>query len=349
MRSIFRQPGLFLILLILVSACNSGKSSKTDEPKRMSTVPVVEGFIVKPGLLDQSITVSGSLKAFEETVLMPDISGRVVKVNLPEGKYVTKGTLLVKLFDADMQATLKKLQTQLEISKQTLKRQEELLKVEGISQLEVDQTRLQATSVEDDISVLLAQLSKTEVVAPFDGVVGLRNISVGAQVTPNTPLATIREVNRLKLDFSVPEKYSREIITGKTVQFTVQGMDTSFNARILAEEGGIEQSTRNLRVRAVVDQAGLRLDPGTFAKVVIPLAIIPDALMIPTQSVIPQERNKKVIVAREGKAVFTTIITGTRRPTDIEVTEGLKAGDTIVTTGLLFLKPDDRLKFSRVR
>jgi membrane fusion protein (multidrug efflux system) len=172
---------------------------------------------------------------------------------------------------------------------------------------------------------------------------------VGAQVTPNTPLATIREVDKLKLDFSVPEKYSREIHEGKVVKFTAQGIDTSFTARVIAGEGGIDMSTRSLRVRAVVEHLNVRLDPGTFAEVMIPLTIIPDALMIPTQAIIPSERNKKVIVARNGRAVFATVTTGTRRPSDIEVTSGIRAGDTIVTTGILFLKPDDPLKFSKVR
>ncbi|MDD4602340.1 MAG: efflux RND transporter periplasmic adaptor subunit [Bacteroidales bacterium] len=334
-----------LLLAFLFTSCGNGKNQ---QGARQNATQVVEGFIVKPSLLEPTITVSGTLKSFEETVLMPDISGRVVMINLPEGKFIKKGTLLVKLFDADLQASLRKLQTQLEIARQTKKRQTELLTVSGISELEYDQTTLQVNAISDDIEVLKAQISKTEVLAPYDGVIGLRNISLGTQVTPSTPLTTIRDANHLKLDFSVPEKYSQDIYDGKMISFSVQGADTSFPAHIMAAENGIEAATRNLRVRAVVNGQFSELRPGVFATVEVPLAIIPDALMIPTQSVIPQERNKKVIVARNGKALFVTILTGTRRSKDIEVVSGLNAGDTIVTTGILFLRPNSILKFSKI-
>jgi membrane fusion protein, multidrug efflux system len=341
------------LLAFLVSSgiisCQSGKNGKNNAGKKISVDLSIEGYIVKPTILDNSIIVSGTLKAFEETVLMPDVAGRVVMINLPEGKFVKKGTLLVRLFDEDLQANFKKLQTQLLIAQQTKKRQEELLKVSGISELEYDQTTLQVNSILDDLEILKAQISKTEVLAPFDGVIGLRNVSVGAQVTPNTPLTTIRDNNHLKLDFSVPEKYSRDVAEGKIVNFSIQGVDTVYHARIMASEGGIEANTRNLRVRAVVEQYDASLSPGVFAKVELPLGINPQALMIPTQAVIPQERDKKVIVARSGKAQFVVVKTGVRRATDIEVTDGLAPGDTVVTTGLLFLKPKASLKFSRIR
>ena len=349
MKRFLKITAIPLLAISLMFSCSSGKDPKNAGEKKASGPQMVEGFIVKPSVVSQSITVSGTLKSFEETVLMTDISGRVVNINLPEGKFVKKGTVLVKLFDADMQATLKKLQTQLKIAEQTKKRQAELLAVSGISELEYEQTGLQVSSITDDIEVLKAQITKTEVLAPYDGTIGLRNISVGAQVTPGTPLATIRELNQMKLDFSVPEKYAGEIRAGKKVRFSIQGADTLFSATITAAEGGIDAATRNLKVRALVDQRDGILNPGSFAKVEIPLTVKPDALMIPTQAVIPQERNKKVIVARDGQAAMLTVKTGIRRPDDIEVTEGLKVGDTVVVTGVMFLKPKSALKFSKIR
>lgn len=331
----------------LLLACTSGGAEKKQNSLK-SDAPAVEGYVVKPSLLDQSITVSGSLKSYEETVLMTDVSGRIVQINLPEGNFVKKGTLLVKLFDADLQANLRKLQTQLKLAEQTKKRQAELLSVSGISQLEYDQTELQVNSIGNDIDVVKAQISKTEVLAPYDGIIGLRNVSVGAQVTSSTPLATIREERNLKLDFSVPEKYASEIRPGMKVQFSVQGVDSLWPARVIATEGGVETTTRNLKVRAVIERSDPLLQPGAFAKVEIPLSVNPAALMIPTQAVIPQERNKKVIVSRDGAAQSVTIKTGTRKAGEIEVTEGLKAGDTIVVTGVMFIKPKARLKFSKI-
>jgi membrane fusion protein (multidrug efflux system) len=304
---------------------------------------------VKPVVLDQVITISGTLKPFEETVLMPEVAGRVVYINLSEGGYVKQGTLLVKLFDDDLQAQLKKSQAQQKIVEQTQYRQNELVKLNGISQLDFDQTVLQINSIKADIEVLKVQIRKTEVHAPFDGTIGLRNISIGAQVTPGTALATIRDVRQLKLDFSVPEKYSREIKQGVKVQFTVQGDDNKYGATVIATEQGIESGTRNLNGRALVDNNSTSLIPGTFANVELSLGKDKGALMVPTQSVIPQERTKQLIVARNGRAKFVTIKTGVRNVSSVEVVSGINSGDTVVITGVLFLKPDAVLNFSAVR
>jgi len=341
----------FLIISFSVitgmSSCNSRSSGSNNTGKQGVNKLFVDGFIVKPTTLDQTIAISGTLIPFEETILMPDLSGRVVFINLPEGKFAKKGTLLVKLFDGDLQAGLKKLQTQLKIAEQTRKRQNELLKVNGISQLEYDQTDLQVNSIMDDIEVMKAQITKTEIVAPFDGMIGLRNVSVGAQVNPSIALATIRNVDQLKLDFSVPEKYSKEISEGKKVAFTVQGDETKYEAKVMASEEGIDEQTRNLRVRAIISGKKTTLRPGAFANVELSLSENKDALMIPTQAIIPQEMDKKVIVSKSGRAIFVTVKTGIRQSSKIEVLEGLKQGDTLAVSGLLFIKPKAALKFSK--
>jgi membrane fusion protein (multidrug efflux system) len=308
----------------------------------------VEGFVVKPIAVDQSIAISGTLKPFDETVLMPDVSGRVVTINLPEGKFVKQGALLVKLFDGDVQASLKKSIAQLEIAEQTEKRQAELLKVSGISQSDYDQALLLVHSINADIEVLKAQIRKTEILAPFDGVIGLKNISIGAQVTPSTPIATIRAVKSLKLDFSVPEKYGDELKPGLKVTFTIQGNDSKFDAMVIATEEGIDASTRNLNARALVKNTSALLKPGAFANVELQLKEIKNALMVPTQAIIPQELKKQLIVEKDGKAKFVNVLTGVRQASNIQVLTGVAPGDTIVTTGILFLKPGMNLKFSKV-
>ena len=163
------------------------KPTTTRQPKAI-LLDFIEGVIARPALLEQNIVVSGTLKPFEETVLMPDVGGRVVSINFQEGMHVTKGTLLVQLFNDDLKAQLHKLQAQKDLAEQTEKRQSELIKINGISQLDYDQSVLQVNSFNADIEVIMAQLRKTEIVAPFDGVIGLRNVSVGAVVSPvNSP------------------------------------------------------------------------------------------------------------------------------------------------------------------
>jgi membrane fusion protein (multidrug efflux system) len=335
-------------LICTLFSCSSKIKEKSSPNKQVNVISDVEGFIVKPTLIDQTISISGTLKPFEETVLMPDVVGRVVKINLEEGKFVTQGTLLIKLFDEDLQAQLHKSMAQLDLAEQTQERQSELMKISGISQLDYDQSVLQVHSIKADVEVLKAQIRKTEVIAPFDGIIGLRNVSLGAEVTPSTPLVTIRAVKQLKLDFSVPEKYANQVKKGSKVQFTVQGDDKKYEAEVSATEEGIDPVTRNLKVRAIVKINTTSLVSGAFANVEFKLNENNHALMVPTQAIIPRERDKQLIVVKSGKAAFVKVKTNIRQAAMIEVTDGIAAGDTIVTTGLLFIKPGISLRFSKV-
>jgi membrane fusion protein (multidrug efflux system) len=346
MKKISLLKNILILPVAFLCLCSSG-ASKNLQPIKQG-IPAVEGFVVKPIVLEQTIAISGTLKPFEETVLMPEVAGRVVTINLQEGKSVKQGTLLVKLFDGDLQASLKKSTAQLELAEQTEKRQSELLKISGISRSDYDQSVLQIHSINADIEILKAQLRKTEVLAPFDGVIGLRTISIGAEVTPGMALATIRAVQQLKLDFSVPEKYSNQVKQGLKVKFSVLGDDAPHEATVIATEEGIDVATRNLKARAVVKNKDAALKPGAFANVELQLGENKNALMVPTQAVIPQERTKQLIIVKNGKAKFITVSTGVRQASNIEVLDGITAGDTVVTTGLLFLKPGSDLKFSKV-
>jgi len=322
------------------------KDKKQDSKEKVQKK--VDAFVTKPSLLISEITVTGSLLAYDEVDLKNEVAGRVVKLNLPEGKFVKKGTLLAKLYDDDLQATLRKLQSQLAIQERIYKRQTELVKVNGISQNDYEQTLLQVSTIKADIAEEKALIRKTEVKAPFDGVIGLKNISIGAVVSSSTLLATIRTSNKLKLDFYVPEKYGPEITTGMKVKFSMYNEDKLYDATVIATEKGINNTTRNLKVRAVISTSSKELIPGAFANVQLRLGENPHALMIPSQAIIPQEGEKSVIVARKGKAHFVKIKTGIRKSSKVEVTEGLEPGDTIISSGILFLKEDSKLSYSTI-
>lgn len=337
---------LLLTAIFLKVGFSTSKDKKQNSKEKVQKK--VDAFVVNPSSLISEITVTGSLMAYDEVDLKNEVSGRIVKINLPEGEFVRKGTLLVKLYDDDLQATLKKLQSQLAIQERIYKRQTELLKVSGISQNDYEQTLLQVNTIKANIAEEKALIRKTEVQAPFDGTIGLRNISVGAVVSPSTLLATIRTSNKLKLDFYVPEKYGPNISTGMKVRFTMYNKDKLFDATVIATERGVDNTTRNLKVRAVVTASSKELIPGAFANVQLKLGENPRALMIPTQAIIPQEGDKIVIVARKGKAHFLTIKTGIRKSSKIEVIEGLNPGDTIITSGILFLKEKSKLLYSTI-
>lgn len=341
--------GIVLILLsaFFIKVGITGSKDKKHERKE-KVQKKVDACILSPSDVSSDIIVTGSLAAYDEVELKNEVSGRITMVNLPEGRFVRKGTLLVKLYDADLQAALMKMKSQLAIQKRIYKRQTELIKVNGISQNEYEQTLLQINSISADIAEEKALIRKTEVRAPFDGTIGLRNVSVGAVVNTSTLLATIRTNQRIKLDFFVPEKYSSIISIGMQVSFTMANSDKTFYAKVIATEQGIENDTRNLRVRAVISKISKELIPGAFANVNLHLSENTRALMIPSQAIIPEEEKKQVIIAQNGKAHFVNIKTGIRKSSKVEVTEGLEAGDTIMTTGILFLKEGDKLSYSSV-
>jgi membrane fusion protein (multidrug efflux system) len=316
---------------------------------RGNTAVQAEGFIVREKTLSEALEVPGSLLPFEETQIRPEISGRLTQLNIPEGKFVKRGTLLAKIFDGDLQAQLRKLQVQLEISQKTAERQKELLTINGISQQEYDLSELSVNNLNADIELIRVSITKTEIRAPYDGRIGLKNISLGAYVTPADIITSIRQVSELKLEFTVPEKYAEAMNAGRKVGFTVTGSGEKFTSTVLATETSIESTTRTLRVRAVVKGNNPNLVPGNFAKISLQMGRDNNGLIVPTQAIIPQARNKTAVLYNGGKAKFVTVVTGIRDSSYVQVIDGLKSGDTVIITGLLAIRPDTKLNLTKVQ
>jgi len=341
---------LTLVFLLFIAICSCGEKEKKQplsQNNRQQAIQV-DGYVVKQQALGENVEVPGSLIANESTEIHPEISGRIVQLNVSEGRFVSKGTLLAKIYDGDLQAQLKKLQVQLQIANQNEERSSQLLKIQGISQQDYDASLLNVNNIKADIEITHSSLIKTVIRAPFNGKVGLKNISTGAFVTPETIVATIQQTDILKLDFSVPEKYTARIKTGQTVNFTTEGGKKGYSAKIMATESGVAQNTRSLMIRAIVQNKNAELLPGIFAKVILDFDPDPNSIVIPTQAVIPQARGKKVIVYNGGLAKFTDVTTGLRDSAMVQITTGLKAGDTVVTTGLLSVRPDSKLQVNKI-
>ncbi|MBC6489832.1 efflux RND transporter periplasmic adaptor subunit [Flavihumibacter stibioxidans] len=345
---------LLFCCLLSLAACKSNDDKKIAPPsagggpKGPAQPTRVEAFLVKTSSISEKLEVPGTLMPYEATELRPEVSGRITQLNIREGQAVGKGALLVKLYDADLQAQLKKLEVQLAIYEKTAQRQAELLKIDGISKQEYDLSVLQVSNIKADMELIRTSINKTEIRAPFSGRLGLRNISMGAYVTPATLITNIRQENELKLEFTVPEKYSSKIGAGKIVRFTVEGMEKDIPAKVIATEEAVMEESRSLRIRAVVQGKAPQLIPGAFAKVKLDFGQDNNALMIPTQAVIPQARFKKVIIYRGGTAIFETVTTGVRDSSNVQITSGLAAGDTIVITGLLSIKPEGKLQITKL-
>jgi membrane fusion protein, multidrug efflux system len=194
----------------------------------------VDAFVVKQSSVSEDVQVPGSLLPFEETQIRSEVGGRIVELNLNEGALVQKGTLLVKLFSGDLQAQLKKLQVQLQIAEKTEERNRELLRINGISQQDYELSQLSVENLKADIESIQIAIAKTVIRAPYTGKLGLKNVSLGAYISPTDIITNIRQVDKLKLEFAVPEKYAREITPGYTVSFRVDGGTKDHQAKVMA-------------------------------------------------------------------------------------------------------------------
>ncbi|MET6999723.1 efflux RND transporter periplasmic adaptor subunit [Chitinophaga defluvii] len=339
-----------IVIFLVYKKVAGGKKAQAPAPQSAPGPKSVlaDAFIVKSAPLDEVIEASGTLQSNEEVEVKAEISGRITHLYFKEGTNVAKGTLLVKIYDEDLKAQLQKLKLQQQLAKTTLERQENLLKINGISQQDVDVTRNQVSAYGADMEYTQTQLQKTELRAPFSGKLGLRNVSEGAIISPTVVLTTLQQIDPLKIDFAVPEKYRNVIKLHDQVTFKVSGDKNDYKGSIYAIDPKIDLATRTVKIRAIVPNSGNKLFPGSFAKVVITLKDMPDAIMIPTQAVIPGTRDKKVIIANQGKAKFVIVETGIRNETNVQITSGLNVGDTVITTGIMQLKPGMILKYNSV-
>jgi membrane fusion protein (multidrug efflux system) len=336
-------------LFLLIASCNSKKEEgKTPGGGGRQGGPVaVDAFIVQPRPISDNVEVPGSLFPYEETQIRSEVGGRIVQLNIKEGTTIPAGTLLVKLFDQDLQAQLKKIQVQLQIREKTAERNAELLKINGISQQDYDLAVLDVDNLKADIESIKIAISKTEIRAPYAGRLGLRNVSLGTFISPAEIVTTIRQVDQLKLEFSIPEKYAKDISPGYSVKFRVDGGEQTHSATVIATENSVDQNTRTLKVRAVVAKRHAELVPGIFAKVNLQLGRDESAILIPTQALIPSARNKQVIILRRDSVRFAVVETGIRDSAYVQVLSGVSPGDTVITTGLMAIRPKSKVTVTR--
>ena len=308
----------------------------------------VDVYVVERETVTEKIEVPGTIVANESTEIHPEIAGRITSLNVREGQTVGKGTVLARLYDGDLQAQLNKLRVQLQIANQREARMEQLVKIGGISKQDLDLARLEVSNIRSDMAILQADIAKTIIRAPFSGMIGLKNVSPGAYVTPATVITTIQKVAQLKLDFAIPEKYADQMRVGRIVNFTYQGSTKSYGARIMATESSVAEATRSLMIRSIIMNPDKGLLPGAFATVTLELDPNTNAILVPSQAILPAARSKKVIVYNNGNADFRDITTGLRDSSRVQVLSGLKVGDTVVVTGLLTVRPDSKIQLGRI-
>lgn len=298
----------------------------------------VNAIVVGRCELSDNINVTGLLLPDEQVDLAFETSGMVVEIYFSEGSKVAKGQLLAKVNDNKLQAELHRLVIQLKLAEDRLSRQEALLKNDAISQEDYEQVKTEFETLQAEIDIVQSEIELTELRAPFDGVIGLRQISVGTFASTQTVVSRLTRIVPLKVEFSVPERYSNDINIGTNLNFRVDGHTNDFAAKVYAKESSIDVATHTLKVRALFDNKRSELVPGCYASVSLQKQHITNAIAIPSEAIIPELGKDKVFVYKSGKAMPIDVVLGLRTESKVEVVSGLNEGDTLIVSGTLQLR-----------
>lgn len=349
MRYVAKLLKYFLFPLFIVCffyACKS-KSANTNKPKTPPPV-IVDVIIAEKQSIADVIEANGTVVANEFQELHPEISGRLTYLNISEGNAVAAGTILAKIYDADLQAQLSKSKVQLDLAQKTVQRYKKLLDISGINESDYDIAVNQVNSYKADMVYTQALINKTIIRAPFSGVIGLRQVSPGAYISPATTLATLQQISKVKIDFTVPQNYSSVIKKGAVLDVELDAADhTMGRAIIVATEPGANTDTRNLKVRALLAEANI--NPGAFVKVFINVGAGKTSIVVPTNCIIPNDKDNQLVLVKNGTASFVNVQTGIRQANTVEIVSGINVGDSVVVSGVLFAKPKSKLKVRSVK
>lgn len=324
------------ILAGMLAACGGGKDQ--DQGRGPGGPMQVLVKVLRPEPLSNTFQATGSLMANEAVEVRSEVAGRVESIHFKEGGNVARGQELLRINDDDLQAQLRKAELAVQLAQDDEARKKQLLAVQGVSQQTYDDARIALESAQADRDNLRAMIAKTVIRAPFNGKIGLREVSEGGYVSPNTLIAGLQQVSPIKVDFTVPERIGRDLAPGTKVTFTLEGDTTRHRGEVYAVDPAIDPVSRTIGVRALNANANGALRPGAFVRVQVALAHVNNALMIPTEALIPDIQGQKVLLIKGGKAVSARVQTGIRTNTDVQLVSGVEPGDTVITTGLLQLR-----------
>lgn len=333
---------LYFLPLSISLLCSCGHGKKEDKSKVKPPVKV-EVIIAGNEEFPKTVEVNGTVLSNEMVELHPEVSGRLIYLNIPDGQKVEAGTVLARINDADLQAQLEQQKSQFELAKKNEQRLKSLLAVNGVNQADYDVVQNQVTGIQANIKVLSAQIEKTIIKAPFSGTLGLRLVSQGAYVSPQTLIGTLQQIDKVKIDFTIPELYKDLVKVGNLV--SIQSNNENLQAKISAIEPQINVSTRNLKVRAVLESGNV--NPGSFVKVQINQK--GKGIVVPTNAIIPDAFSNQVVVIKDGKALFKNVETGVRTADIVELSSGVSEGDSIVVSGVLFVRANEKVEVKKVK
>ena len=342
------KPSSFLAGILLLPLFISCHKENQNAARSAGMSTPIEVFITKSETIENILRTSGSILPNEVIELKTEIPGRVIEFNFREGTHVAKGTVLVRIDDTDLRAELRKYEAQLRIAQEDEARKKELLALKGISQEVYDQALSTLEELQANIDLVNSQIRKSKIIAPFSGTIGLRYISEGAFISSGDKIATLVQNDPVRIEFNVPEKYASLIHSPMDAEFTIAGSKSTYTASVFAFEPMIDETSRTLKVHARTTNTDGKLIPGSYAELTINLEEIKNAVMVPTQVIIPTLNRQNVFVVKANQVVFTQVTTGIQTDKMIQISEGLVAGDTIAMTGILALKDNMPVTVSRI-
>ena len=298
----------------------------------------VNAIVAKPQTLSDEIYINGSLLPDEEVDLSFETSGKITEINFKEGTFVKKGQLLAKVNDRTLQAQLSRLTAQVKLAEDRVYRQSTLLKRDAVSQEAYEQVKTDLATLKAEIETVEANIALTELKAPFDGVIGLREVSVGTYASPSVVVAKLTKISPIKVEFAVPEHYADDVQIGYNVEFTLPGELEEFHAKVYAKESMIDPETHTLRVRALYDNSKGASLAGRYASVNLEKQRIENAITVPSESIVPEMGVDKLYLYKSGKAQPVTVQIGIRTDKDVQIVSGLNQGDTVIVSGTLQLR-----------
>ncbi len=340
-----RILGILIAIAIIAALAAPKFKSEGDVADVSATAPEAEKALrvateeVVPERLTERLSTTGTVRANEQVELVSEISGKIEEILCREGSRVKAGQLLLKIDDTELQAQREREVFRLELAERREQQKKQLRDQGVISEEEYDVALNEANVRRSQLRVIEAQLAKTEIRAPFGGIVGLRYVSDGSYQSPQKRIATPQDVDSVKVDFSVPEKYASRMRRGGEMTFHVKGDERPFTGTIYAVEPSVDADTRSLRLRARCPNPDGALVPGAFADVELVVAETDDAITVPSIAVIPELGGKKVFVIEDGKARSRAVTTGIRTDQRVQIVSGLEPGERVITSAIQQLRP----------
>lgn len=324
-----------------VAQVGEGSGAPTNLPVRVVKI--------QPEILKNQLSVTGTILPNESVDLRSEISGLVTKISFKEGQFVSKGTPLVYLNDDELQAQYQRLEYTQKLFESQEKRQKQLLAREAISQVEYDIVLNQFNTTLSDLKLVEAQLTKTVIRAPFNGILGLRQVSEGSVIGSSDIIANFVNIDPIKIEFSIPERYANQVTVGSPIYFSNESSPGEVLGKVYAFEPQIDAATRTMKLRAESPNKERKYLPGMFVRIRFVLEVTEDALMVPSESLMPDLQGYKVFVVGEGdKVEERRVEIGTRTDTHVQISSGLNVGDLVLTTGVLQARTGTPVEFTQI-